>query len=842
MLRPSKINNSDAMKVDKWNWLELSENDIGDIDNTALEATIHLPSVNKRWRRIHRRSDVTSESTNNDEESEGTTEFGFNAVSTLSISVSRDLLSSPRGRCSHSLTPAGRHSLALCGGAYSAATSTSPRQQDSSHEGPPHARTVFVPLNDLWILNAATATWTEIRPVIKMSPFCDDGITRSPTSSTFASLPEYQPQHRRPDPFDLNGDETADSFWGMSELNPPRRGHMAAYYEDSTQSDMEHATTSSRRSRIPGHHSSPTDHRGPSKRRFLIIFGGVTNSYNLDTTSSSLEIYLNDVWVFHFEHCMWRKLHPSTTGEEFASSASFMSNASSIAPPSPRRHAVCWVDNDYFCILGGDIQGAPDGDALHQSHNRQHHQRQQQGHNDANENGEDNREREFRIPTRQGMYVYKLGPLSQPVSSWCWSLQPTTNRYVFHKRGPNWPTVTLPPRRVSALLNAASVCVGRKLWIHGGVELVEQHQMATNYLYRLDLDTWEWVIVQGLKRSPCARCHHGIAAIGKYILVCGGMGYLSRKDVVVDVEVRLPEDNEDDEHDDHPNDRFMLRSIFDLHILDTETLTWKQEHATNISGDWPKARNAFGMTRLGHNKVVVFGGGVFPDKYFDDTHVLELDLPLSIESTRTSGNPCRDNCDTLLRSDLSSLYESGLLSDLTLYAGVSTSLRTFHVHKAILASRCPFFETMFAGPYAEAHSQEVSLPDADPTAVDIVLRFFYTGNIDTSHVLFFRRETSDSSNVVNPYLVSAVLQLCDKWNIFQLGRIIEDALAAAGNEGLVDPLELVAFAKEHNCRRLTLQSLAYVKQKWPTLRFSESLQHLEPHVVAEIEDFVHSLL
>jgi hypothetical protein len=147
---------------------------------------------------------------------------------------------------------------------------------------------------------------------------------------------------------------------------------------------------------------------------------------------------------------------------------------------------------------------------------------------------------------------------------------------------------------------------------------------------------------------------------------------------------------------------------------------------------------------------------------------------------------------------------------------------------------------MFAGPYAEAHSREIALPDADPMAVDVVLRFFYTGEVDTKHVLFFRRENECS--IVNPYLVSAVLQLCDKWNVFQLGRTIEDALAAAVHKGWVDPVELVAFAKEHNCRRLILHSLAYVKQKWESLRFSESLQNVEPYIVAEIEDFVHSLL
>jgi hypothetical protein len=809
--------------MDKWNWLELSEFDANVAENVAMEATIHLPSVSKRWRRINRATneapirlgDTGTNTIGNESElsfdvsswrNNGTDEWSSSSIS-------------PRGRCSHSLTAVGRYALILCGGAYSAAA-THPQE-----EGQPPARTVFVPLNDLWILNATTAIWSKIQPVIR-PPFLN-----SHTSNSLQI--ENEPQ-RRTDPFEANGEESANSFWGMSDLYPPRRGHMAAYYEDpSHQHPTQRNSSPLRHSNV--HRYNHSDERETMKRRFLIVFGGVTNNnHNTATTVSDddvvePEIYLNDVWVFHLEHRMWRQLHPTVEGH---------TSRRSLPPPSPRRHAICWVDEDYFCILGGDIQGPSDGDMLnHQWQQGNHHQGRHVPLDDDDEEGHDD-ERQLRIPTHQGMYVYRLGPLFLPVSRWGWSLQATTNKYVLHKRGPNWPTVTLPPRRVSALLNAASVCVGRKLWIHGGVELVEQHQMATNYLYRLDLDTWEWVIVQGLKRSPCARCHHGIAAIGKYILVGGGMGYLSRKDVVVDIEVRLPEDNEEDEHDDHPNDRFMLRSIFDLHILDTETLTWKQEHATNIIGDWPKARNAFGMTRLGQNKVIVFGGGVFPDKYFDDTHVLEFDLPLCAESTDDS--ICRVGCDTVLRSDLSALFQSGLLSDLTLHVGGNTATRAFHVHKAILASRCQFFETMFAGPYAEAHSREIALPDADPMAVDVVLRFFYTGEVDTKHVLFFRRENECS--IVNPYLVSAVLQLCDKWNVFQLGRTIEDALAAAVHKGWVDPVELVAFAKEHNCRRLILHSLAYVKQKWESLRFSESLQNVEPYIVAEIEDFVHSLL
>ena len=50
-------------------------------------------------------------------------------------------------------------------------------------------------------------------------------------------------------------------------------------------------------------------------------------------------------------------------------------------------------------------------------------------------------------------------------------------------------------------------------------------------------------------------------------------------------------------------------------------------------------------------------------------------------------------------------------------------------HKAILASRVPYFERLFASGMTEAETNRVKVPDADPTAFRQFLRFVYAGKL-----------------------------------------------------------------------------------------------------------------
>ncbi|KAG2500338.1 hypothetical protein HYH03_001913 [Edaphochlamys debaryana] len=65
-------------------------------------------------------------------------------------------------------------------------------------------------------------------------------------------------------------------------------------------------------------------------------------------------------------------------------------------------------------------------------------------------------------------------------------------------------------------------------------------------------------------------------------------------------------------------------------------------------------------------------------------------------------------------------------ADLTLVAGD----RRFPVHRAILIARCEFLRKQLESGYADEAAAELSLPDADPDAFALVLRWLYTGAAD----------------------------------------------------------------------------------------------------------------
>ncbi|PNH04451.1 ARM REPEAT PROTEIN INTERACTING WITH ABF2 [Tetrabaena socialis] len=65
-------------------------------------------------------------------------------------------------------------------------------------------------------------------------------------------------------------------------------------------------------------------------------------------------------------------------------------------------------------------------------------------------------------------------------------------------------------------------------------------------------------------------------------------------------------------------------------------------------------------------------------------------------------------------------------ADLTIVVGD----RTFHVHRLLLCARSDYFLRMFAAGFVEDNAQQLILPEADPDAFELWLRFVYTGAVD----------------------------------------------------------------------------------------------------------------
>ncbi|GKT52249.1 uncharacterized protein ColSpa_12430 [Colletotrichum spaethianum] len=86
-----------------------------------------------------------------------------------------------------------------------------------------------------------------------------------------------------------------------------------------------------------------------------------------------------------------------------------------------------------------------------------------------------------------------------------------------------------------------------------------------------------------------------------------------------------------------------------------------------------------------------------------------------------SGNPALDPVEEL-RGSLANLYENAEYSDLTI-ASLDTEYR---VHKAIVCPRSDYFAAKIRDPKSKAAIEGfLSLPDDDPQAVGMVIRYFY---------------------------------------------------------------------------------------------------------------------
>ncbi|KAG2493741.1 hypothetical protein HYH03_007964 [Edaphochlamys debaryana] len=106
-----------------------------------------------------------------------------------------------------------------------------------------------------------------------------------------------------------------------------------------------------------------------------------------------------------------------------------------------------------------------------------------------------------------------------------------------------------------------------------------------------------------------------------------------------------------------------------------------------------------------------------------------LALPAEDGSAATAGPPRRT-----LHADMGALLtaQPDGTADLILVVGD----RRFHAHRAILSARSDYFKQRLAPErFADGAAAELSLPDADPAAFELLLRFLYTGSADISSSL-----------------------------------------------------------------------------------------------------------
>lgn len=108
----------------------------------------------------------------------------------------------------------------------------------------------------------------------------------------------------------------------------------------------------------------------------------------------------------------------------------------------------------------------------------------------------------------------------------------------------------------------------------------------------------------------------------------------------------------------------------------------------------------------------------------------------------------------LLATTMNSMRKEGTLCDVTLVV----QGQHFIAHRAVLAAASKFFTLMFTTPMIESTSREVELQDVDPSVIEELLEFIYTGRI-----------TINGSNVVsllkasNQYQIEPVKEMCARF-------------------------------------------------------------------------------
>nr|CAH7766918.1 unnamed protein product [Callosobruchus chinensis] len=142
-------------------------------------------------------------------------------------------------------------------------------------------------------------------------------------------------------------------------------------------------------------------------------------------------------------------------------------------------------------------------------------------------------------------------------------------------------------------------------------------------------------------------------------------------------------------------------------------------------------------------------------------------------------------------TNIQKMRQSGQLCDITLKVG----LEKFRAHKVVLASVSPYFFAMFNGDMKEHTLPEVELHDLDPTAIDLLVEYAYSGQIVI---------TTDNVQVLLP--ASGLLQMqevreaCCRFLLRQLHP--------------TNCLGIRSFADTHSCKELHHKSHIYALQNF----------------------------
>ncbi len=114
--------------------------------------------------------------------------------------------------------------------------------------------------------------------------------------------------------------------------------------------------------------------------------------------------------------------------------------------------------------------------------------------------------------------------------------------------------------------------------------------------------------------------------------------------------------------------------------------------------------------------------------------------------------------------------------------------RSFRVHRVVLAARCPFFRTLFNAGMADSAARELPLPDADPDAFAVLLRYMYGGEVPPCERAVHRAAVPLCDMLLLPKVKEALVEVLVA--NMDASTIVADLLwaAQAGQEEVLEEL------------------------------------------------------
>lgn len=121
--------------------------------------------------------------------------------------------------------------------------------------------------------------------------------------------------------------------------------------------------------------------------------------------------------------------------------------------------------------------------------------------------------------------------------------------------------------------------------------------------------------------------------------------------------------------------------------------------------------------------------------------------------------------------------------------------RDIHAHKIVLASLCSYFMAMFTGDMKERNQNVVKLNDLEPTAVELLIQFAYTGKV-----------LLDKDNVQSLLYASSFFQLTDVQNACEKFLMLQLHPSNC--------LGIHSLAVAHSCDELSEASFRFVRENF----------------------------